>query len=289
MASYPCSTHAWQHHLIPILSSEHLSDRFIHLQSDIPKALVPPKTDEADTAKTDESQAPPKTDQSSTLPHHDNPASCSSDALQQHLDANKAWASNFREEHPELLDELSKGQSPTTLWIGCSDSRVPETTLLNAKPGDVFVHRNIANVLHVGDISATAVITYAVVHLKVKQVVLSGHTLCGGVNAALGNSRLGLLDTWLLPIRRLRKELAKGEGWDGLSPEEKSLKLVEANVKRGVEILHENADIIEAAKTRGLKVHGVVYDIKTGHLNEVDCGEDESDKHARLGAFGMES
>lgn len=162
---------------------------------------------------------------------------------------------------------------------------MPETTLLGGKPGDVFVHRNIANVLHAGDISAAAVITYAVVHLKVKHVVIAGHTLCGGVNAALGNSRLGLLDTWLLPIRALRRDLARDKDWDALSDEDKGLRLVEANVTRGLNILRENADIIAAAKERGLKVHGVVYNVATGELRELEHKEDEGEEKLRLDAF----
>jgi carbonic anhydrase len=202
------------------------------------------------------------------------------------LETNKKWSQSLASSHPELLPTLSKGQSPPILWLGCSDSRVPETTILGALPGDIFVHRNIANVLHAGDISAAAVITYAVVHLKVQHVVLCGHTLCGGVNAALGNSRLGLLDTWLLPIRSSRRQLSEEKGWSTWSDEEKALKLVEANVRRGVGVLKENADIIEAAKERGLTVHGAVYDIKKGELRELDCEESEDAVQKRVAAFG---
>lgn len=136
--------------------------------------------------------------------------------------------------------------------------------------------------------SSTAVITYAVKHLKVKHVVVCGHTLCGGVNAALGNDRLGLLDTWLLPIRRLRSELTKEKGWKELSQEEQALKLVEANVKAGVRVLMENQDVIDAIKDRELTVHGTIYNIAKGVVEEVDLGEEgEEEKDVRLGAFGM--
>lgn len=165
---------------------------------------------------------------------------------------------------------------------------MPETTILGGVPGDIFVHRNIANVLHAGDISAAAVILYAVKHLKVKHVVLCGHTLCGGVNAALGNDRLGLLDTWLLPVRRLRHQLTKEKGWKELSKEEQARKLVDENVRAGVRVLMENGDVIEAIKERGLTVHGTVYNISKGLVEEVDCGEEgEEEKEGRLGAFGM--
>ncbi|MCJ1463208.1 hypothetical protein MMC07_001813 [Pseudocyphellaria aurata] len=209
-------------------------------------------------------------------------------AFHDHLEANRKWANALGDTHPELLDKCSKGQSPSILWLGCSDSRVPETTVLGGKPGDIFVHRNIANVLHPGDMSATAVITYAVKHLKVNHVVICGHTLCGGVNAALGNDKLGLLDTWLLPIRRLRSELTKEKGWKELSQEEQALKLVEANVKAGVRVLLENQDVIDATKDRGLTVHGAVYNISKGLVEEVDLGEEgEEEKDIRLGTFGM--
>lgn len=165
---------------------------------------------------------------------------------------------------------------------------MPETTILGGVPGDIFVHRNIANVLHPGDISATAVITYAVKYLKVKHICLCGHTLCGGVNAALGNDRLGLLDTWLLPIRRLRHQLAKEKGWKELSQEEQARKVVDENVRAGVRVLLENADVIDAIKERGLQVHGTVYNISKGLVEEIDCGEEgDEEKEVRLGAFGM--
>lgn len=205
-----------------------------------------------------------------------------------HLSANKEWANTHADKHPDLLEKNSKGQSPSILWIGCSDSRVPETTILGGVPGDIFVHRNIANVLHPGDISATAVITYAVKYLKVKHICLCGHTLCGGVNAALGNDRLGLLDTWLLPIRRLRHQLAKEKGWKELSQEEQARKVVDENVRAGVRVLLENADVIDAIKERGLQVHGTVYNISKGLVEEIDCGEEgDEEKEVRLGAFGM--
>ena len=112
--------------------------------------------------------------------------------LQQALSSNKSWATHTSSTNSSLLEKNSKGQSPQILWIGCSDSRVPETTILGLQPGDVFVHRNIANVLPPTDLSSQAVITYAVAHLKVKQVVVCGHTSCGGVAAALGNGEFFL-------------------------------------------------------------------------------------------------
>jgi carbonic anhydrase len=97
---------------------------------------------------------------------------------------------------------LAQGQAPEILWIGCADSRIPETTVCHCKPGEIFVHRNIANTVHADDLSAASVVEYAVVHLKVKKVVVCGHTKCGGANAALSDVDLGVtLNAWLLPVR----------------------------------------------------------------------------------------
>ncbi|KAL4788145.1 carbonic anhydrase [Aspergillus varians] len=154
------------------------------------------------------------------------------DRLTTALRQNKAWAAKVAQDHPELFRKLSSGQQPEILWIGCSDSRCPETTLLGLHPGDVFVHRNIANILHPSDLSAAAVIEFAVGHLAVKHVVVCGHTKCGGVSAVLGNKKLGVLDPWLLPLRQLREK--NRERLQGLPGDEEALKLVELNVLAGV-------------------------------------------------------
>ena len=149
----------------------------------------------------------------------------------------------------------------------------------------MFVHRNIANVLHPGDLSSLSVIAYAVGALKVKHVVVCGHTSCGGVAAALGNSSLGILDAWLMPLKQLRAQNVKA--WEGLGEKEKALKLVEANVRAGVKTLKENAVVVQAEKERGLIVHGLVYDIGNGVLSEVGIEETEDDKGVRHGAFSL--
>ena len=164
---------------------------------------------------------------------------------------------------------------------------MPETTILGLKPGDVFVHRNIANVLPATDLSSQSVIAYAVGHVKVQHVVVCGHTSCGGVAAALGNDRLGVIDAWLLPLRKLRA--ANKAKWDkeGLSDKEKALRLVDANVRQGVQTLKENAEVIHAMKERGLVVHGLVYDVACGELRELEIEEDEDEGTKRKEAFGM--
>ncbi|KAF7507735.1 hypothetical protein GJ744_010164 [Endocarpon pusillum] len=209
------------------------------------------------------------------------------DKYQLALSKNKEWASRTASEKADLFPTLAKGQSPEILWLGCSDSRCPETTILDMEPGDVFVHRNIANIVHPTDLSINAVIDYAVDHLKVKHVVLCGHTSCGGVAAALGNTKLGLIDKWLIPLRTLRKDNIKL--LESLPDKEAALKLVELNVQNGVKALKENHTILDAMGDRGLQVHGVIYDIAKGELHEVDIEEDEETSTIRQKAFKVSS
>lgn len=155
--------------------------------------------------------------------------------------------------------------------------------MLGLQPGDVFVHRNIANILPPGDLNSQSVIAFAVVNLKVKHIVVCGHTSCGGVNAALANQKLGLIDAWLTPLRKLRAQNAKD--WEGLEGPDRALKLVEANVKQGVQTLRENAEVIDAVKERGLVVHGLVYNVASGELRELECEEEEEVGKVREEAF----
>ncbi|KAJ5595294.1 uncharacterized protein N7459_001502 [Penicillium hispanicum] len=207
----------------------------------------------------------------------------SSDRYTAGLALNKEWAAQTAREQPDLFPTLATGQQPQILWLGCSDSRCPETTLLGLGPGDVFVHRNIANILHPGDLSSGAVIEYAVQHLRVKHVVVCGHTSCGGVAAAMGNKQLGILDPWLLPLRQVReRNLAMLQS---LSPDEAALKLVELNVREGLNVVKQKGVVLNAIQERGLQVHGLIYDIGSGVLRELDTDETEEQLKARLVAF----
>ena len=147
------------------------------------------------------------------------------------------------------------------------------------------MHRNIANVLPATDLSSQSVIAYAVAYLKVAHVVVCGHTSCGGVAAALGNGKLGLLDAWLMPLRQLRA--ANQERWEKerVGEKERAVQLVEANVRQGVQTLKENAEVIEAMKERGLVVHGLVYDIACGELRELKITENAHEGKLRVEAF----
>ncbi|KAL8776776.1 MAG: hypothetical protein Q9213_008139, partial [Squamulea squamosa] len=168
------------------------------------------------------------------------------------LRQNKDFASKTQSSNPDLLAKCAKGQSPSTLWLGCSDSRCPETTLLAAQPGDVFVHRNIANVITPHDLSSQSVIYYAVNYLKVQHVVVAGHTSCGGVAAALGGAVVGgTMDAWLMPVRELRAQLLEKGEFEGKDDKAKALALVEANVKRGVDVVRKNPEVLRAMEERG--------------------------------------
>ncbi len=134
----------------------------------------------------------------------------------------------------------------------------------------MFVHRNIANILHLSDLSSSAVIEFAVRHLSVKHVVVCGHTKCGGVAAVLGNKQLGILDPWLLPLRKLCES-----NLDKLPPlpaDKAALKLAELNVLAGVKTLKQKSVVLEAMQ-KGLQVHGLLYDVGSGVLQEMDTGE----------------
>jgi len=205
------------------------------------------------------------------------------DAYQKCLEYNHKWATETAQNDPNFFPNLAKGQAPEILWFGCSDARKPETTILGLKPGDVFTHRNIANVINPTDISLLSVVEFAVAHIKVKHVVVCGHTSCGGVNATLNNNKLGVLDLWLQPMRALREqhadELAKLEGAD------KNNYLAKLNVKAGVENLKRIPTVIDAMRERGVQVHGVIYDLATGLLEDLEVGEEEEVGKKRIAAF----
>jgi len=210
------------------------------------------------------------------------------------LSSNAAWAGYKNHQNPSFFPKLAAGQSPTILWLGCSDSRVPETTLLGLQPGDVFVHRNIANIISPTDINSSAVIEYAVVHLKVQHIVLCGHTGCGGAAAALGDTRVGgVLDTWLTPLKALRR--TNEEELKAISDEEKrGVRLAEMNVEMGVNTLLSNYAVEEAIRDRGLKVHGVLYDVGCGKIRDLGLGNsgqgasvDQGDLEVVKGNHGM--
>ncbi|WP_461532217.1 carbonic anhydrase [Sinomicrobium sp.] len=178
---------------------------------------------------------------------------------------NRNWIAKKLETDPDYFENLSKGQNPEILYIGCSDSRVSAEELMGAQPGEVFVHRNIANMVISIDLNVMSVVNYAVNHLKVKQVVVCGHYFCGGVKAALQAKDLGILNPWLRNIRDVYR-IHKKELSDISDETERYNRLVELNVQEQCINLIKTAAVQKAYKERGLKVHGWVFDIHSGEL-----------------------
>jgi len=191
------------------------------------------------------------------------------DAINRIIAGNKAYAQQTAQSTPELFKKLAGGQSPEILWIGCADSRVPETTVCACQPGDIFVHRNIANVVAPGDVSSASVLDFAVGSLKVKRIVLCGHTKCGGAIASLGDDDLGKnLNAWLKPVRELRQK--HQAELDAISdPDEKAIRLAELNVRNGLDTLRANKTVAQAMESGGLTLHGFLYDVATGELKDL--------------------
>ncbi|KAL8733052.1 MAG: hypothetical protein Q9181_003736 [Wetmoreana brouardii] len=213
----------------------------------------------------------------------------SEDAFHKFLASNKQWRQHTSSNNPDLFPSCAKGQAPPLLWLGCSDSRVPETTVCNAQPGDIFVHRNIANIISPHDMSSQSVIYFAINALKVKHIVVCGHTSCGGVNAALGQGKVGgTMDAWLMPLREIRAGLQAKGIFDGKDDKDKALTLVGANVQRGVDVVRKNPEVVKAMEERGVTVHGCIYDVGTGELMELDTGEGSEDLKQRMASFKVQ-
>jgi carbonic anhydrase len=178
---------------------------------------------------------------------------------------NKAWIAEKLSADENYFENLSKGQSPEFLYIGCSDSRVTAEDLMGVQPGEVFVHRNIANLVNNVDLNVMSVLNYAVRHLKVNHIVVCGHYNCGGVKAAMQPTDMGILNPWLRNIRDVYRT-HKTE-LNAIPDEEKRYeRLVELNVQEQCINLIKTAAVQEAHKERGLVVHGWVFDIHTGKL-----------------------
>ena len=193
---------------------------------------------------------------------------------------NEEWVSKKLDLNANYFKELAKGQAPEFLYIGCSDSRVTAESMMGAEPGDVFVHRNVANVVSNLDVSARSVINYAVQHLGVNHIVVCGHYECGGVKAAMGDADLGIINPWLQNIRDVYR-LHQTE-LDGISNESDRYKrLVELNVLEQCMNMMNNADVQKGIESRGLQVHGWVFDIASGKI--IDLGFDLASENAKIG------
>jgi len=186
------------------------------------------------------------------------------------LENNRAWAAKIRTADPEFFERLSHQQLPQYLWIGCSDSRVPSTQLVGLSPGEMFVHRNVANVVVHTDLNCLSVMQFAVEALGVKHIIVCGHYGCGGVQAALTNRRLGLIDNWLRHVQDvMQKHAASLNAMDDES--ERLHKLCELNVIEQVVNVCQTT-IVQQAWERGheLSVHGWIYGLEDGLLRDLN-------------------
>jgi carbonic anhydrase len=187
---------------------------------------------------------------------------------------NQSWIEEKLKIDKDYFKKLSKGQNPDFLYIGCSDSRVSAEDLMGVTPGEVFVYRNIANMVPNTDLSAMSVINYAVSHLKVRHIVVCGHYYCNGVKAAMESKDMGILNPWLRNIRDVYR-LHKSE-LDQISEEEARYKrLVELNVQEQCINVIKTSDIQQAYKERSITVHGWVFDVHSGKLIDLKIDFDK--------------
>ena len=196
--------------------------------------------------------------------------------LKRLLDQNRAWAESITNSDPEFFSALAKQQSPKFLWIGCADSRVPATQLVGMVPGEMFVHRNVANVVVHTDFNCLSVMQYAVDVLKVDHIIVCGHDGCGGVKAAMENAQLGLIDNWL---RHVQDVIHAHEELLSTLEEDKRLdRLCELNVIEQV-LNVGRTTIVQNAWQRGqeLVVHGWIYGLKDGLLRDLGVSIDSAE------------
>lgn len=210
--------------------------------------------------------------------------------LQQLIDNNARWAEKIKRQDPDFFEKLAKQQVPEFLWIGCSDARVPANEIVGMLPGDLFVHRNVANVVLHTDLNCLSVIQYAVDVLKVKHILITGHYGCGGVRAAMRDTQYGLIDGWLRTIRDLYYE-QRDHLATFATEEERVDRLCELNVIQQVANV-SHTTIVQNAWHRGqeLSVHGCIYGIKDGiwkNLNVTVSGMEQLPPQYRLRPLGQ--
>jgi carbonic anhydrase len=189
--------------------------------------------------------------------------------LKQIFENNKNWAAKKTELDKNYFENLAKGQTPKILYIGCADSRVTAESLMGVEPGEVFVHRNVANVVSNLDINSASVINYAVKHLKVENVVICGHYECGGVKAAMSDGNFDILNPWLNNIKDVYR-LHKEELESITDEDERYNRLIELNIQEQCVNLYKHPEVQEAYEAGKLNILGWVFDIKTGKLIDLE-------------------
>ncbi len=202
--------------------------------------------------------------------------------LQHLMDKNKNWAERVKKEDPDFFTQLSKNQTPEYLWIGCSDSRVSADAIVDLMPGEVFVHRNIANLVIHTDLNCLSVIQYAVEVLKVKHIIVCGHYGCGGVKASLDNGRHGLIDNWLCHIQDIVRKYS-----DFFSKEKDENKrferLCELNIIEQVANICQTTIVSDAwRKEQDLTVHGWIYSLQDGILHDLGASIGFNQPHEKI-------
>lgn len=192
------------------------------------------------------------------------------------IDNNRKWVKAKLGEDPEFFKRLASGQTPPVLWIGCADSRVPANEIIGAQPGEVFVHRNIANMVIPSDMNMLSVVDYAVNVLKVRHVIVCGHYGCGGVKAAMGNQSFGIIDNWIRHIKDVYR--FHEDELDLIQDEEDRFdRFVELNVREQVHDLAKTSIIQSAwAKGQQLHLHGWVYGVGSGIIKDLEVNLDNN-------------
>ena len=200
------------------------------------------------------------------------------------LAANARWAEKFGRDNPGIFDELAAQQNPAYLWIGCSDSRIPANQVMGLLPGEVFVHRNVGNIVHAMDINCHSVIQYAVDELQVSDIIVGGHYDCGAVKAALSMKDYGMLNNWLSSI----KDIYNGNRANfALADEQGKIdRLCELNVIEQVKNVCKSNEVQRAwARGQQLFVHGLIYSVHDGRLRDLNCSVDSNESLEEIYRF----
>ncbi|UJF24756.1 carbonic anhydrase [Suttonella sp. R2A3] len=195
--------------------------------------------------------------------------------IQKLLDSNEAWAKRFAQDNPGIFEQLSTQQAPQYLWIGCSDSRIPANEVMGLLPGEVFVHRNIGNLVHSMDINCQSVIQFAVEQLKVKDIIVGGHYDCGAIKAALSMEDFGMMNNWLSAIKDTYVESSRE--FHLMDKQQEIDRLCELNVmKQVLNVCKSNT--VQRAWSQGqtLFIHGLIYGVHNGRLVDLDVSIDNN-------------